>query len=106
MEVKRLRNLALEIFQTLNHLNPKYILEIFHETTNFTHRPFNIKVDQNNTTKYGDKSPRNLRRYIQNSLPKWIKEETDYNKFKTHIDKRCVAKFKRNLYLISYFVNL
>ena len=64
MEVKRLRNLALEIFQTLNHLNPKYILEIFHETTNFTHRPFNIKVDQNNTTKYGDKSPRNLRRYI------------------------------------------
>ena len=60
MEVKRLRNLALEIFQTLNHLNPKYILEIFHETTNFTHRPFNIKVDQNNTTKYGDKSPRNF----------------------------------------------
>ena len=51
MEVKRLRNLALEIFKTLNHLNPEYMKEIFYKTTNLTHRPFNIKVNQNNTTK-------------------------------------------------------
>ena len=29
MEVKRLRTLALEIFKTLNNLNPNYIKEIF-----------------------------------------------------------------------------
>ena len=51
MEVKRFRNLALEIFKTLNNLNPEYMKEIFYKTTNLTHRPFNIKVNQNNTTK-------------------------------------------------------
>ena len=87
MEVKRLRNLALEIFKTLNHLNPEYMKEIFYKTTNLTHRPFNIKVNQNNTTKYGNnttkygnnttkygnKSLRSLRRHISNFLPKQIK---------------------------------
>ena len=48
MEVKRLRNLALEIFKTLNHLNPEYMKEIFYKTTNLTHRPFNVKVNQLN----------------------------------------------------------
>ena len=51
MEVKHLRNLALEIFKALNHLNPEYMKEIFYKTTNLTHRLFNIKVNQNNTTK-------------------------------------------------------
>ena len=58
MEVKRLRNLALEIFKTLNHRNPEYMKEIFYKTENLTHRPFNIKVSQNNTIKYGNKSLR------------------------------------------------
>ena len=60
MEVKRLRKLALEKLKTLNNLNPEYMKEIFYETTNLTHRPFNIKVNQNNTTKYGNKSLRSL----------------------------------------------
>ena len=68
MEVKRLRNLALEIFKTLNHLNPEYMKEIFYKTTNLTHRPFNIKVNQNNTTKCGSKNLRNLGPHIWNSL--------------------------------------
>ena len=34
--------------------------EIFYETANLTHRPFNTKVNQNNTTKYGNKSLRSL----------------------------------------------
>ena len=69
MEVKRLRKLALEIFKTLNNLNPEYMKEIFYKTTNLTHSPFNIKVNQNNTTKYGKKSLRSLRPHIWNSLP-------------------------------------
>ena len=104
MEVKCLRNLALEIFKTLNHLNPEYMKEIFYKTTNLTHRPFNIKVNQNNTTKYGNnttkygnKSLRSLGPHIWNSLPKQIKEETNYNKFKNYIDKWFGAKCKCNL---------
>ena len=34
MEVKRLRNLALKIFKTLNHLKPKYIKEVFYKISN------------------------------------------------------------------------
>ena len=97
MEVKHLRTLALEIFKTLNNLNPEYMKEIFYKTTNLTHRPFNIKVNQNNTTKYGNKSLRSLGPHIWNSLPKQIKEETD-NKFKIYIDKWFRAKCKCNLY--------
>ena len=33
MEEKRLRNLALEIFKTLNHLNPEYMKEILYKTS-------------------------------------------------------------------------
>ena len=51
MGVKRLKNLALEIFKTFNHLNPKYMTEIFHKTITLTHGPLDIKVNQNNTTK-------------------------------------------------------
>ena len=97
MEEKRLRNFALEIFKTLNHLKPEYIKEIFHKNANLTHRPFNIKVNQNNTTKFGNKSLRSLGPHIWNSLPKQIKEETDYNKFKNHIDRWFGAKCKCNL---------
>ena len=59
MEVKHLRNLALEMFKTsktLNYLNLKYMREIFYKTTNLTQRPSNIKVNQNNTTKYCNES--------------------------------------------------
>ena len=97
MDVKRLRNLALEIFKTLNYLNPECMKEIFYEATNLTHRPFDITVDQNNTTKYGNKSLTSLGPHFWNSLPKQIKEETDYNKFKNYIDKWFGAKFKCKL---------
>ena len=46
MEVKCLRNLALEIFKTLNHLNPEYMKENFYKTADLTHRPYNVKVNQ------------------------------------------------------------
>ena len=75
-------------------VNAEYVKEIFYETTNLTHRPFDIKVD---TTKYGNKSLRSFGPHIWSSLPKQIKEETDYNKFKNYIDKWFGAKCKCNL---------
>ena len=55
MEIKRLRCLALEIFKTVNNLNPYYMKEIFSKVTNLTHRPLDINFNQN-TTKYGSNS--------------------------------------------------
>ena len=73
--------------------------EIFYKTTNLTHRPFNINVNQINTTKYVNKSLRSLGPHIWNSLPKQIKEETNYNNFRNYIDKWFSAKCKCNLFL-------
>ena len=87
MEVKRLRTLALEILKTLNNLNPDYMKEIFFKTTNLTHRPFDIKVNQNISTKHGQESLKRLGPRIWNSLPIEIKEETNYVKFKSYINK-------------------
>ena len=64
MAVQRLLNLALEVFKTINHLNPEYMKEIFHKSTLLTHRPLNLQVNQNNTTKYGIKSLRTLGLHI------------------------------------------
>ena len=101
MEVKRLRKLALEKLKTVNNLSPEYMKEIFYKTTNLTHRTFNIKVNQNNTTKYVNKSVRSLGPHIWNSLPKQIKEETNYNKFKNYIHKWFGAKCKCNFFLFK-----
>ena len=77
MEIKRLRCLALEIFKTVNNLNPYYMKEIFSKTTNLTHRPLDINFNQNNTTKYGSNSLRSLGPHIWIFLPSKIKKETD-----------------------------
>ena len=58
MEVKRLRNLVLEVFKTNNNSNPEY-----------------MKVNQNNTTKYGIKCLCTLEPHIWNNLLKHIKIE-------------------------------
>ena len=60
MEIKRLRCLALEIFKTVNNLNPYYMKEIFSKTINLTHRPLDINFNQNYTIKYGSNSLRSL----------------------------------------------
>ena len=74
MEVKRLRTLALEVFKTLNNMNPEYMKEIFHKTAFSTHRPLNLEVNKNHATKYGNKSLRCLRPHIWNSLSNQIKK--------------------------------
>ena len=78
MEVKRFRTLGLEVFKTLNNMNPEYMKEIFHETAFTTHRPLNLEVNENHTAKYGNKSLRCLVPHIWNSLPNQIKKETNY----------------------------
>ena len=92
----------LEIFKTFNHLNVEHVRELFHKTTILTHRPLDVKVNQNSITKYSNKSLRSLRPHIWNSLPRQIREETDYNKFKNYIYKCFGVKCKCNL---SFYLN-
>ena len=51
MEVKRLKSLGLEVFKTLNNLNPSLMQEISHGTRWLTHRPNNIQINVQKTTK-------------------------------------------------------
>ena len=87
MEVRRLRTLALEIFKTLQNLNPIFMEEIFQKPKWLTNRPNNIQVNTHKAVKYGDKSLRTLGPHIWNSLPDHIKRETDYKKFKEYISQ-------------------
>ena len=68
--------------------------EHFSKTTNLTHRPFEIKINHNNTTKYGDNSIWSLGNHIWNSLPSEIKEKTDYEIFKSYINNWLSLKYK------------
>ena len=78
MEVKRLRTLALEVFKTINNMNPEHMKEIFHKTAHSlinltafsTHRPLNLEVNENHTTKYGNTILSCLGLHIWNSRSK------------------------------------
>ena len=51
MKVKQLRILPLEVFKIPNNMNPEYTKEIFHKTAFSAHRPINLEVKENYTTK-------------------------------------------------------
>ena len=85
MEVRRLRTLALEIFCTLNNLNPKFMEDIFYRSPYATHKPQNIYNNSHKTAKYGDRSLRTLGPHIWNSLPNDVKTLTSFNRFKEYI---------------------
>ena len=70
MEVKRPRTLGLEIFKTLNNLNPAFMEEIFQRSKWLTHRTNNIQINVHKTAKYGNKSLRTLGPHIRTNLLK------------------------------------
>ena len=97
MEIRRLRTLGLEIFKTLQKLNPAFMEEIFHRTKWLTHRPHNLEVNAHKTTRYGEKSLRTLGPKIWNLLPEHIKAEHNFAKFKQHISQWFGPECKCNL---------
>ena len=85
MELKRIRTLAIEIFKTLNDINPNYMKEIFHLSPYVTHKKHDLYVHGKNTTKYGSHSLKALGSHVWNSLPDKIKKLTSLNAFKDFI---------------------
>ena len=78
-------------------MNPEYMKEIFYKTAFTTRRPLNLEVNENHTTKYGNKNIRCLGPHIWNSLPNQIKKETDYTNPKEFISDWFGMKCKCNL---------
>ena len=56
METKRRRTMIYEIFKTLNNLNPAFMKDIFHYSSNVTHKKHNMYIHTQNITKFGNKS--------------------------------------------------
>ena len=102
VEIKKLRNLATEIFKTINKLNPSFMKNIFTSKENVRVCRNNIVVKSHNSATYGDKSLMTLGRKIWNALSEKIKSETSYKKSKEYIDlwfgPKCRCNLCKSLY--------
>ena len=83
MEVRRLRVLALEIFRSVNKLNPVYMQSLFEKNVNSKRYKDDFKAPIRNSVTFRDKIIRVLGSHIWNMLPAELKRETSYGKFET-----------------------
>ena len=89
MNVKRLRALCIEIFKTLNNLNPSFMKEIF--SLRQTNRPvwekykLNLDIPSYNQVTFGRKTLRFFGPKTWNSLPYHIKSAENLASLKTMI---------------------
>ena len=86
MQIKRIKQLAIEIFKTVNNLNPDFMKNIFTSKQNARVRPHDLLVRSHNTATYGDKSLKIVGPKIWNALPTEIKRETSLSKFKEYVN--------------------
>ena len=86
IEVCRLRVLALEVFRSVNKLNPVYMQILFEKNENSKRYKDDLQVPIQNSLTFGDKSARVLGRHIWNMLPGMLKRETTYRKLKTQVN--------------------
>ena len=56
MNIKRMRNVAFEIFKVINNLNFPFLKNIFRTKVNPRVQPNDNVVNTHNTATYGDKS--------------------------------------------------
>ena len=70
MEIKWYRTLAIEIYKTLNDLNPAYMIDIFHLPMNRTSKRLaNLKTNRFKIVKFEGNSLKTLGTILLNSLP-------------------------------------
>ena len=81
MQIKRIKQLAIEMFKTLNNLNPEFMKNIFTIKQNARVRPHNLLVRSHKAATYV-KSLRILGPKVWNALSTEIKRETSLCKFK------------------------
>ena len=76
MEIRRLRPMALEIFKSLNDLNPSFMNILFNKRNNINRRKNDLIFFKQNTITFGSNSLRCLSPHIWNTLPENTKEIT------------------------------
>ena len=81
-EVKHLRIMAMEIFKTINNLNPSFMKEIFTMNTNSDRNATKLLVKTQNTKRYGSNTLRALGPKIWNDLPNNIRAASNLTLFK------------------------
>ena len=90
MELNRLRYLCIEIYKTINNINPSFMKQIFQlRETNRTVRnqyKLNLNVPKVNQVSYGEKSLRYYGPKIWNSLPFHVKTSENLKTFKEIIN--------------------
>ena len=82
LQIRKLRLLALEIFKTLNDLNPTYMKDIFTLNTRRDHTENKLLVKAQRTKQYGTDTLRSLGPKIWNSLPNNFRNSESLNSFK------------------------
>ena len=85
-QIQRLRVLAIEIFKTLNDLNPIYMKSIFNQSGNSVRNCKNLVSQAVEQVTYGKRSLRFLGPILWNSLPKQAKDITDISEFKNFMN--------------------
>ena len=88
MSITRHRQLAIEIFKTLNDLNPSYMKNIFirQNRRENSRNPNNLVTYMENAVTYGENSLKALGPKIWNSLPDYFKEKRSLDSFKKLIN--------------------
>ena len=71
MEIQKLRTLAVEMFKTLNEINPPYIKNIFTPKENAKVRQNGIIVKRINTIRFGTQSLRSRSKNMEQPAIKY-----------------------------------
>ena len=84
MNIKRMRNLAIETFKTINNLHHSFVKEIF--TININRRIWSNKIitENHHTTISGKKYLTTIRHKVWNYLPRKHKIETQLHHLSLH----------------------
>ena len=86
MNVNRLRILCIEIYKTINNLNPEFMRDLFslRETSRLIREKYmlNLSIPVHNQVTFGSKSFRVFRPKVWNSLPYHIKSSENLESFK------------------------
>ena len=112
MNVRRLRTLCVEIYKTLNDLNPSFMNNLFKLKINGREvrdkYKLNLDIYKWNQKTYGYKSLKVLGPKIWNNLPHHVKSTENFDTFKNFFKNWDGNLFKCNLctkwYLLIQFV--
>ena len=105
--------MALEIFKAFIENCPTFIKDYFQKNENSVTKKCDLKIPIRHSVTFGEKILRSLAPRVWNSLPKKLKTETSYTKFKEEIDKwfgpkcKCsLSSYVKSVYNKSIHLNL